>query len=144
MLSQVATVAGTGVASYSGDGGAASSATLNNPVSVWNTPTGKMFISDSFNFRVRTVNGFTGIVSHFAGNGVGTGSGAGSSTGDGGAATSATIFHPIGISVDTSSNVYIPEQDGYRIRKVDATSRIISTYAGTGSGTYSGDGGPAT
>ena len=71
------------------------------------------------------------------------GTGTAGYSGDGGAATSAQINFPHGVAVDGSGNVYIPDLFNHRIRKVD-TSGNISTFAGTGTGGYSGDGGAAT
>ena len=72
------------------------------------------------------------------------GTGTASHSGDGGPATSATISTPRGIVTDSSGNVYINEAGSHRVRKVTASTGIISTYAGTGAASYSGDGGLAT
>ena len=72
------------------------------------------------------------------------GTGTASSTGDGSAATSATINGPYGIVVDSSGNVYFNDYSNHRVRKVTASTGIITTYAGTGSGSFGGDGGIAS
>ncbi len=72
------------------------------------------------------------------------GTGSSSYSGDGGAATSATINGPFGITVDSSANVYFSDYYNHRVRKITVSTGIISTYAGTGSATYSGDGGVAS
>lgn len=77
-----------------------------------------------------------GIITTVAGNGMG------GFSGDGGSATAASIEVPFSVSVDASGNLYIAEYDGYRIRRVDSNG-IITTFAGTGTSGYSGDGGPA-
>src|SRR4051812_17324452 len=71
------------------------------------------------------------------------GNGGQGSAGDGGAATSANLNYPTGVSVDASGNLFISDKDNSRVRKVNS-SGIISTYAGTGVSGFSGDGGAAT
>jgi len=132
----ITTVAGTGTAGYSGDGGAATAANLNNPIGVAIDSTANMYIADYFNNRIRKVN-TSGIITTIAGTGT-----AGYS-GDGGAATAARIDGPYGVAIDSSGNMYIADTNNHRIRKVN-TSGIITTVAGTGTAGYSGDGGAAT
>ncbi len=72
------------------------------------------------------------------------GTGTGSYSGDNGQATSATVNSPHGIDIDSSWNVYISDYSNHRVRKITASTGIITTYAGTGSGGYSGDGGVAS
>jgi uncharacterized repeat protein (TIGR02543 family) len=133
----ISTVAGTGVAGYSGDGGAATSAQLDTPRGVTIDSNGNVYIADYTNNRVRKVNKSTGTISTIAGTGV-----AGYS-GDGVPATSAQLNNPIAVLVDSLGNVYIADMGNQRIRKVDS-SGTISTVAGTGVGGHSGDGGLAT
>ena len=132
------TVAGTGVAGYSGDGGPATSAQINKPTGAAVDASGNIYIVDTLNNRIRKVDAATGIIQTVAGTG-----GAGYS-GDGGPATSAEIKNPVGVAVDASGNIYIADTENHRIRKVDAATGIIQTVAGTGVGGDSGDGGPAT
>ena len=132
----ISTVAGTGVNGYSGDNGPATSAVLNIPGAIFVDGVGNVFFADGNNNRVRKIN-TSGIITTIAGNGTP------GYSGDGGAATSAEINNPIGITVDASGNFYIGDQQNHRIRKV-TSSGIISTVAGTGSSGYSGDGGAAT
>ncbi len=131
----ITTIAGTGVYSYSGDGGAPAAATFRYVSSVAVDASGNLYIGDYANYRVRKVSG--GVIATVAGNG------SYGFSGDGGAATSAMITYPYGLAVDASGNLFIADSSNYRVRKVTA-SGIISTYAGTGSSGYSGDGGPAT
>ena len=134
----ISTIAGTGTAGYSGDGGAATSAKLHGPQSVAIDVSGNVYISDTGNNRIRKVTVSTGVISTVAGTGTG------GFSGDGGAATSAKLDGPWGIAVDSSSNVYIADIYNSRIRKVTASTGIISTIAGNGTQGSSGDGGAAT
>lgn len=132
----ISTIAGTGTASSTGDGSAASSATLNNPSGIAIDGSGNIFIAEASGNRIRKIN-TSGIISTIAG------TGAASSTGDGGAATSATLNFPTDIVIDGSGNLYISENSGNRIRKIN-TAGNISTIAGTGTASSTGDGGAAT
>ena len=132
----ITTVAGTGVAGFTGDGSTATAARLNGPTAVAVDAAGNIFIADTFNHRVRKVNS-AGTISTVAGNGT-TGLGGGSPLGDGGPATSARVWNPTGLALRGGS-LYIAEQFGHRVRVVDALG-TITTFAGGGSG---GDGGPA-
>ena len=132
----ITTVAGTGVAGYSGDGGTATSAELNNPYGVAVDLVGNLYIADSLNNRVRMVSRSTGVITTVAGTGVA------GFAGDGGAATNAWLWNPTGVAVDGLGNVYVADQRNNRIRKVSGGT--ISTVAGNGEAGYSGDGGAAT
>ncbi len=72
------------------------------------------------------------------------GTGTGNYSGDNGQATSASIYYPHGIALDSSGNVYFSETGNSRVRKITSSTGIITTYAGTGSASYSGDGGAAS
>jgi trimeric autotransporter adhesin len=133
----ITTVAGNGTTGYSGDGAAAINAELNGPDGVALDSAGNIYIADTYNYRVRKVTVSTGIISTVAGNGTDTYSG------DGGPATSAGIYEPGKIALDAAGNIYIPDMV-YYVRKVTASTGIISTFAGNGTYSYSGDGGPAT
>ena len=131
----VTTVAGNGTGGFAGDGSAATMANLFSPNSVCVDAAGNLYISDGSNQRIRKVN-TAGIISTFAGNGVG---GYG---GDAGPATLCQLLNPDGIETDNLGNIYIADASNHRIRKID-TSGFIVTVAGTGSGMFGGDGGPA-
>ncbi len=131
----ITTVAGTGTAGYSGDGGAATAAELNDPTGVAVDASGDMFIADSGNNVIREVTP-SGIITTVAGNGT-----AGYS-GDGGAATSAELNDPTGVAVDLSGNLFIADSANNVIREVSGGK--ISTVAGTGKAGYTGDGHAAT
>jgi sugar lactone lactonase YvrE/PKD repeat protein len=132
----ISTVAGNGTAGYSGDGGAATNAELDNPWGVAVDGSGNLYIADCENNRIRMVN-ISGIINTVAGNGsLGY-------SGDGGAATSAKLLFPSGVAVDGSGNLYLADKYNNAIRMVN-TSGIINTVADNGTWGYSGDGGAAT
>ncbi|MFZ0761795.1 MAG: hypothetical protein WAM69_17755 [Candidatus Sulfotelmatobacter sp.] len=136
----VNTVAGNGTAGYSGDGGLATSAEVNQPNGLVLDASGNLYFSDTGNNVVRMVNA-SGIISTIAGNGT-----AGFS-GDGEAATSASLNSPHGLAFDGNGNLYIADNLNSRIRVVSGlgTSKVtINTYAGDGAQGASGDGGLAT
>lgn len=122
----ITTIAGTGTAGFSGDGGAATSAQIKEPYGLAFDSAGNLIFVDSGNYRIRKINSATGIITTIAGNGNNT------TTGDGGAATSASMTYPRGVTVDASDNIYIGEYGAGRIRKIDATTGNISTVAGGG------------
>jgi len=132
------TVAGTGIQGYTGDGGMATNAELSGVLEVFVDSFGNIFICDAGNNVVRKVMASTGIISTIAGNGI-----AGFS-GDGGIATNAKLNQPGGIYVDSNENIYIADYANGSVRKVDGSTGIITTVAGTGSVGFYGDGGPAT
>ncbi|WP_344827463.1 T9SS type A sorting domain-containing protein [Rurimicrobium arvi] len=134
----ISTVAGTGTYGYSGDGGAATSATLKNPAGLRVDASGNIFVADLFNHVIRKITASTGYISTVAG------SGTSGFSGDGGSATSANLNYPVDVDVDDSGNIYIAVQYSHRIRRVRAATGVISTMAGTGTAGYSGDGGLAT
>ena len=131
----IETVAGTGTASFGGDGGAAVAAQVSSPYGVALDGAGNLYIADTGSHRIRKVNS-AGVISTVAGNGT-RGSG-----GDGGAAVDAQLQLPVGVAADGAGNLYIADFHNHRIRKVDAAGDI-STVAGTGTRGYGGDGGPA-
>ena len=133
---QLETVAGTGAAGFSGDGGPAKAAAFSNVGALRFDGAGNLFVADRGNFRVRRVTP-GGIVSTVAGMGSPTFSG------DGGPATDA-MFHSIfDVATDEAGNVYIGDNGNRRVRKVDAAG-MVTTFAGNGATTPVGDGGPAT
>ncbi len=134
----ITTVAGIGKQNgYTGDGGLATAAELNKPQGVYVDPSGNIYIADTENHVVRKVNATTGIITTIAG------TGSSGDTGDGGAAILAELNKPGGVFSDVSGNIYIADSDNHRIRKVDGSTGIITTIAGTGSSGDWGDGGPA-
>jgi gliding motility-associated-like protein len=132
----ISTFCGNGTAGFSGDGGQATSASINKISGITIDAGGNFYIADNYNNRVRKITP-SGIISTYAGNGIG------GSTGDGGSATSASLNHPSRLTLDAAGNLYISDDLNYKIRMV-TTSGIISTVVGTGVAGFSGDGGNAT
>jgi sugar lactone lactonase YvrE len=134
----ITTVAGDGRQGFGGDGGAATSASLNTPTRVAVDGSGNLFIADYGNARIRRVEAASGVITTVAGNGIwGFG-------GDGGAATSANLYFPYGLAVDGSGNLFIADYGNVRVRRVQAASGVITTVAGDGTRGFSEDGGAAT
>lgn len=140
----VTTIAGNGTNGYSGDGGPATEASMNDPRGVFVADNGNIYIGDATGRRVRKIDSVTGIITTIAGNGFAT------TSGDGGPATEAAIEFPTHIFLDKSENLFIPDPAANKIRRVDGKTGIITTIAGagprfgeTGAG-FSGDGGSAT
>lgn len=131
----ISTVAGIGTAGYSGDGASAVLAQLKVPIDICIDKFGTFFIAEEQNHTIRKISN-SGIISTYAGNGVG------GYTGDGGLASSAQLYTPEGISINNSGNLFIAELFNNVIRKINSGT-IISTIAGTGTIGYSGDGGLA-
>ena len=132
----ITTLAGNGTAGFSGDGGAASSASLALPTAVALDSAGNLYIADTNNHRIRKVAIATGIITTVAGNGQQFFSG------DGGAAIAAGLDSPNGVAVDSAGRIYIADTHNQRIRLV-ATDGTISTFSGTGAAGFGGDGASA-
>ena len=133
---EILTVAGNGSAGYSGDGGPAVQAQLNQPFGVARGPDGHLYICDTGNHVIRRVAS-DGTIATVAGNGE-----AGYS-GDGGPALEAGLNEPYEIRFDLEGNVLFVERANHVVRRVDRQTGLISTLAGTGQEGFSGDGGPA-
>lgn len=134
----ISTIAGTGTAGFSGDGGPATAAQLNNPGGIGIDAAGNLYLADRDNHRIRKIVAATGVIITVAGNG------SAAFSGDGGPALNAALSYPLDVVADASDNLYIADRQNNRIRKVTAVTGIITTVAGTGIGTYNGGGGPAT
>lgn len=137
----ITTIAGNGAAGYSGDGGPATEAALNEPRCVAVDAVGNVYVADTVNHRIRKVSP-DGIITTAVGSGS-TGYGYGGFSGDGGPATDARLNLPAGVAIDGFGNLYIADSSNHRVRAVGADG-IITTIAGSGQNGYSGDGGPAT
>src|SRR5262249_16941935 len=127
----ITTVAGNGKRGFSGDGGLATAASLNQPLGIAVDTHGNLFIADTHNNRVRKVAP-SGVITTV----VGTGDDA--PLGDNGSASSASLSLPWGLAVDNRDNLFIADWGHNRIRKVDPAA-IITTVAGSGIGGSSGD-----
>ncbi len=133
----ITTAVGTGEKGYGGDGGPASRALLNGPFDVGFDPDGNLFFSDTFNHCIRHVDARTGVITTVAG------CAEPGYSGDGAPATRARLNEPYGIVVDTSGNVYVADRHNHCVRRIDAASGIVTTFAGNGSPGFGGDDGSA-
>jgi plastocyanin/sugar lactone lactonase YvrE len=127
--------AGTGACGYGGDGGPATRASLNAPGDLAAGQDGAVYVAETGSCRVRRIEP-SGTIDTVAG------SGACAPGGDGGAATAAGAWHPMGLETAPDGSWFFSELDTCRVRRIDAGG-VIWTIAGTGRCGYDGDGGPA-
>jgi DNA-binding beta-propeller fold protein YncE len=132
------TIAGTGEPGFDGDGGPATRALLNQPENLAVDPSGNVYIGDLRNHRIRRVDAVTGDITTMAG------TGEEGFSGDDGPATSAAISNPFGMVIHPDGDLYFADTENQRIRRIDATSGVITPVAGNGQRGFGGDGGPAT
>ena len=132
----VSTFAGTGTKGFSGDGGPAAEAQLNNVFAIARGPDGALYLCDVDNQRIRRVAA-DGTISTFAGNGQR------GHSGDGGPAVQAALNEPYEMAWNKAGDLFFVERMNHLVRRVDARSGVISTIAGTGQPGFGGDGGPA-
>jgi DNA-binding beta-propeller fold protein YncE len=132
---EVSTLAGTGAPGFSGDGGPAPSAQLNNPYGLARGPDGALYVCDMGNHRVRRIDR-SGTITTVAG------TGQPGYSGDGGPATAARLNEPYEVRF-LGDGMYFVEMKNHLVRKVDLRTGTISTFAGTGKPGFAGDGGPA-
>ena len=140
----ITTVAGTGTAGFSGDGGAPLSAQFHFPAGPNPAPggglafdsQGRLYVSDSINRRIRRIDFGTGTIETVAGTDSGY-------AGDGGQAAAAKFAYPFDIDFGPDGRLYVADQQNNRVRAIDLTTGIITTVAGNGTAGYSGDGGNA-
>lgn len=131
-------IAGTGKPGYTGDGGPAVQAQLNQPFHCALDSKGNLYAAEAFNHCVRKVDLKTGLISTAAG------CGKKGYAGDGGDATKATMNEPYAVVVDRNGDFYIVDRLNAVVRKVDGRSGAMSTVAGNGKKGFGGDGGPAS
>ena len=136
----ITTIAGNGIAGYSGDGAAATSAELNGPTGLAVDTHGDVFIADTLNNVIREVNGATGLISTLAGTGK-----CSSKLGNGGPASAASLCAPSGVSVDPSGDLFVSDTGHNTVREITASAGVISAsstitaFAGTGTPGNGGD-----
>ncbi len=140
-------IAGIGISSPNGgiskDGVPATEAELDCPAGLAFDARGDLLIADHANNRIRLIDA-KGVISTIAGNGpVGTAPEGGPMTGDGGPAAEASLQEPVGIQFDANGNLLIADRDDHAVRRIDRKGDL-STIAGTGKQSYTGDGGAAT
>lgn len=132
-------VAGTGAKGFGGDGGPAAKAIMAQPHETHFDSKGNLYIVERDNFVVRRVDAKTGIIQTFAGTPESKGF-----SGDGGPATKAQFNQPHGIALDPADNLYICDVLNNRVRRVDAKTGVITTFAGTGAPGRAPDDAPLT
>lgn len=123
---------------FAGDGGPAVNARLFGPSDVATDSSGNLYISDTWNSRIRKINAASGVISTIAGDGIV------GFTPDGVLATSSHLNNVLGLKVDAAGNVYFADSGNNRIRKIDAVTGIVTTITGNGAAGFTGDGGPAS
>lgn len=131
-------VAGSGVQGFSGDNGPATAAALDSPAGLALDAAGNLYIADSHNHRVRKVAAASGAITTVAG------TGAAGYSGDNGLATVAKLDLPTALAFDSAANLYIADADNHRVRRIAASTGVITTVAGNGVEAFAGDNGPAT
>ena len=139
MLAQqgiIQTVLGNGEEGWEGDGGPALEAACQLPYACEFDSQGNMMVCMGRQHRIRRVDARTGIISLVAGNGEP------GYAGDGGPALDAVMNQPYGLAVDLNGDIYFAQRFDPAVRKIDGSTGVISTVAGTGEFGYSGDGGP--
>ncbi len=134
----ISTVAGTGEAGFSGDGGPATAAQLRQPHSIAFDPQGRLLICDIGNHRIRRVDPATGLIETWAG------TGEREPTPDGAPLAGTPLNGPRAMALDPDGNLYLALREGNAIYRIDLATRTIHHVAGTGDPGHTGDGGPAT
>lgn len=131
------TIAGNGTKGFSGDGGPAKAAQLDEPYGLAIDGDANVYFADRLNRRVRKVDAKTGSITTVAGDGSKVFSG------DGGPAVAAGLVEPNGVALDGRGRLFIADVADHRVRVVDLSTGRIATFAGNGKGKHEGDGGPA-
>lgn len=135
---EVLNLAGNGRSGNTGDGGPAKEAQVGGPFGLVLGPDGALYVCEIANHSIRRIDMQTKKISTVAG------SGKPGYAGDGGDATKASCFEPYEVRFDAQGNMYFVEMKNHLVRRVDATTNLIATVAGTGKPGFSGDGGLAT
>ena len=132
----ISTVAGTGTQGFSGDNGPAVSAAIDSPTGLA-VSAGSVYLADTHNHRIRAIGLSSGVITTLAGTGTQ------GFSGDSSVASAATLALPHGLTLDSSGNLYLADTENDRIRRIDAATGVITTIAGSGTESFSGDNGPA-
>ncbi|HEY4361040.1 MAG TPA: hypothetical protein VGN17_08730 [Bryobacteraceae bacterium] len=133
----ISTVAGTGVAGYSGDGGPGVKAQLRQPHCILRDRDGSLLICDLMNHRIRRLHLDTGIIELYAG------TGEGKATPEGAPVGGTPLNGPRTLVLAPNGDLYLALREGDAIYRIDAKTQTLHRFAGTGEIGYSGDGGPA-
>ena len=133
----ISTVAGTGQAGFSGDGGPATNAQLRQPHSIAFDPQGRLLICDIGNHRIRRVDPATGVIDTWAG------TGEREDTPDGARLSGTPLNGPRAMALDPNGNLYLALREGNAIYRIDLDTETLHHVAGTGERGHTGDGGPA-
>ncbi len=134
----ISTIAGNGEQGFSGDSGPATKARMAQPYGIVIDRGGNIYVADRLNGRVRRIDGNSGVITTLAGDG------SGKYSGDGGPSHRASLAEPNGLALDREHrHLFIADVADHRVRVIDLASGTISTFAGTGNGRHTGDGGPA-
>ena len=134
---RISTVAGTGKAGFSGDGGPAIKAQMKSPHSIQFGPDGALYICDIGNHRIRKVDTRTGVITTFAG------TGAKAATPDGARIAGTPLNGPRAIDFDARGDLWLALREGNRVFRIDMAAGVIHHIAGTGKSGFTGNGGPA-
>ena len=137
-LGQITTIAGTGTQGFSGDNGPATAAQLDSPQGLALDAANNLYIADTHNHRIRKLTASTQTITTIAGTGTPNFSG------DNGLASAAELNLPTSLALDSTGNLYLADSANHRIRRITASTQIITTVAGSGTQRFSGDNGPAT
>jgi sugar lactone lactonase YvrE len=135
---QIVTLAGNGTQGFSGDNGPATQASIDSPTGLAVDAANNLYLADTHNHRVRRIAATTGIITTLAG------TGSLGFSGESDPAKSAALALPHGLTLDAANNLYLADTENHRIRRIDATTGLITTVAGTGTQGFSGDNGVAT
>ncbi|MFY9225503.1 MAG: SMP-30/gluconolactonase/LRE family protein, partial [Blastocatellia bacterium] len=131
---EITTIAGIGTAGFTGDGEPAARTKLNFPNGLAIDERGNIFISDSANHRIRRVDVDSSVITTVAGNGES------GQDRDNVLATQTSLTNPFSLTVDKSGNIYVLQLESFRVRRIDSSSRMITTFAGNGKAGVSRDG----
>src|SRR5215510_368122 len=133
----ITTVAGTGVAGFSGDGGPGAKAQLRQPHSIVFDRDGRLLVCDIGNHRIRRVHLDTGVIDTYAG------TGEAAATPDGASVRGTPLKGPRTMALAPNGDLYLALREGNAILRIDAATQTFHRVAGTGEPGYAGDGGPA-